>query len=232
MQQRSDFVLLNLFACLALYGQSASTAAAATGRPRQERVLPNDVAAAEQSLGVPKTLLSIPDPDRTRIVDLGPAEPLQLRPTAPTGTSEWRRRREKVAAYMWLEARLRDLNHDLDENNFAKNTAIMEAKLGGDTGLTSTAQVLSKMRKQMHNFAAPLFREVVTDEIHKVRTQRRMLLQELADEAADADSSVRRFSAERPSPAAKSDLVHSAAATPRLQATWLLVLLVAWLRGM
>mmetsp|Transcript_84333 Transcript_84333/g.243804 ORF Transcript_84333/g.243804 Transcript_84333/m.243804 type:complete len:240 (+) Transcript_84333:78-797(+) len=129
------------------------------------------------------TLNTALDPDAKYLVDLGPADKLDLEPTSPRATPEWRRRREKIAALLWLEDRLKELRHSLDEKAYSKKILEAQLELAADAKVPATAMMLARMREQMHDFAAPLFREAVDDELTAVKAKHKALLQELINDS-------------------------------------------------
>mmetsp|Transcript_142956 Transcript_142956/g.456789 ORF Transcript_142956/g.456789 Transcript_142956/m.456789 type:complete len:267 (+) Transcript_142956:67-867(+) len=92
-----------------------------------------------------------------------------------------RKKREQVAAMLWLEARLRELRQGLDEQHFASMAAEGERQAASEVSMPETVNTLGEMRKEVHRFAAPVYQKAVEEELISVASRREELLRELAE---------------------------------------------------
>lgn len=125
------------------------------------------------------------------IVDLGPAvEREEEEAEAKSAQRAVQRKREHVASLLWLEGRLHELRRGLDDKAFAERAAHEQQVAGEESKQPDTARMLSKMREQMHEFAAPVYRQVVDEQLLDVAEKRQALLQEIAPTEPPANLAV------------------------------------------
>jgi len=99
----------------------------------------------------------------------------------------------KLVALIWLE---RVLQQNLDSmNKETYREKIAESKTGLEKDTTpATAEMLSRMRTEMHEFSVPFFQNAVKDELKDIRARQKALLDKIIaldageDAASDADS--------------------------------------------
>jgi len=117
------------------------------------------------------------------VVDLGPAVEREEEAVGRASSKEAaaQKKREKIASLLWLEGRLREVRQSLDNKDFEAGEQAEQQAAGKDSrDAESTARMLSQMREQMHQFAAPVYRKAIDDELLDVTERRQALLQEIA----------------------------------------------------
>mmetsp|Transcript_17889 Transcript_17889/g.46239 ORF Transcript_17889/g.46239 Transcript_17889/m.46239 type:complete len:242 (+) Transcript_17889:79-804(+) len=92
-----------------------------------------------------------------------------------------RKKREQVAAMLWLEARLRELSQGLDEKHFESMAEEGERQAASEVSMPEMVNTLGEMRKEVHRFAAPVYQKAVEEELISMASRREELLRELAE---------------------------------------------------
>lgn len=91
------------------------------------------------------------------------------------------RRREEVAALLWLESRLRDLRKDLDEDVFRKKGSEAGSSAMAESTMMDTVKMIRDVGQEMHHYTAPVFQKVVEAELLSIAGRRRELLKQIAE---------------------------------------------------
>jgi hypothetical protein len=87
--------------------------------------------------------------------------------------------RKKLVALIWLEKVLQQNLDSLDDEAFRSRISQVKAQLAKDS-TPGTADMLSGMRTEMHEFSAPFFETVVREELTQVRAKQKAVLLEIA----------------------------------------------------
>lgn len=97
----------------------------------------------------------------------------------------------KLVALIWLERVLQQNLNNMNEETYRAKIAKSKAGLEQDT-TPATADMLSRMRTEMHEFSVPFFEKAVKDELKDIRARQRVLLDKIialdAGKASDDDS--------------------------------------------
>mmetsp|Transcript_11863 Transcript_11863/g.26185 ORF Transcript_11863/g.26185 Transcript_11863/m.26185 type:complete len:275 (-) Transcript_11863:26-850(-) len=115
------------------------------------------------------------DPDLQATVRLSPLEEKEKE------RDVMQKKREKIAALLWLEGRLRDMHRELDETVFENSIEEEERNANGEVGMPEMVNTLSEMRKELHRYAAPVYQKVVDEALMQVAGKRLSLLEEMQD---------------------------------------------------
>lgn len=119
-----------------------------------------------------------PEEDAKVAVDMGPVDG----PDVSEEAAKLQKRREKVAALLWLEGRLRDLGRGLDEQVFQEKAEESERAAASQISMPETVNTLAEMRKEMHRFAAPVYQKAVEEELATVSARREALLKDILED--------------------------------------------------
>jgi len=111
---------------------------------------------------------------------------------------------KKLVALIWLERVLQQNINSMDEATYEDKIKKNEKELARDTS-PATAAMLGQMRTELHEFSVPFYQKAVQDEMQRLRTRQKVLLDQLIaldakgaeEQDADADSQ----ELEKPAPA-------------------------------
>merc|ERR1719329_298102 len=94
----------------------------------------------------------------------------------------------QLVALIWLERVLKQNLDSMDEE--AYRAKIAQSKIGLEKDSTpATAEMLSRMRTEMHEFSVPFFQNAVKDELKDVRARQKAILDKIvAIDAGDDDA--------------------------------------------
>lgn len=84
----------------------------------------------------------------------------------------------KLVALIWLERVLQRNLDSMEEEEYREKISKSKADLEKDS-TPETAEMLSKMRTEMHEFSVPFFRKAVKDELKDVRERQKVLLDQI-----------------------------------------------------
>lgn len=93
----------------------------------------------------------------------------------------------KLVALIWLEKVLQQNIDSMDESSYSAKIGQSKASLAQET-TPATAEMLSKMRMEMHEFAVPFYQTAMGDELKRIRRRQKGLLDKLI--ALDAGEQV------------------------------------------
>lgn len=88
------------------------------------------------------------------------------------------RLQRKLVALIWLERVLQRNLDSMEEEEYREKISKSKADLEKDS-TPETAEMLSKMRTEMHEFSVPFFRKAVKDELKDVRERQKVLLDQI-----------------------------------------------------
>merc|ERR1712228_479834 len=83
-----------------------------------------------------------------------------------------------MGALIWLERVLQQNLDSMDEESYRAKIAKSEAGLEKDS-TPATANMLSKMRTEMHEFSVPFFEKAVKDELQDIRKRQKVILDKI-----------------------------------------------------
>lgn len=96
---------------------------------------------------------------------------------------------KKLVALIWLEKVLQQNYNSMNEEAYKEKIALGKDKLTKDT-TPAMAAMLGMMRTELYEFSVPFYQNAVTDEMKKLRTRQKKLLDQIitldAKEPADA----------------------------------------------
>jgi len=121
--------------------------------------------------------------------------------TGKTSKAEFQR---KLVALIWLERVLQQNLDSMEEENY--RAKIGNAKAGLEKYSTpATAEMLARMRTEMHEFSVPFFQKAVKDELKDVRARQKVLLDKIIaiDAGQDPDDVVGDDGSTPPAPKKK-----------------------------
>jgi len=127
--------------------------------------------------------------------------------TGKTSKAEFQR---KLVALIWLERVLQQNLDSMEEENYRAKIGSGKAALEKDS-TPATAEMLARMRTEMHEFSVPFFQKAVKDELKDVRARQKVLLDKIIaiDAGQDPDDVVGDDGSTPPAPkkkeAAKTD---------------------------
>lgn len=88
------------------------------------------------------------------------------------------RLQRKLVALIWLERVLQRNLDSMEEEEYREKISKSKADLEKDS-TPETAEMLSKMRTEMHEFSVPFFRKAVKDELKDVRERQKVILDQI-----------------------------------------------------
>jgi len=128
----------------------------------------------------------------------------------------------KLVALVWLERILQANLDTLDEKAYGEKIAKGRAGLERDT-TPATAEMLTRMRLEMHEFSAPFYRNAVRDELTRIRQRQKVLLDQLialdagkpVDDSEESASLEEQGEESSPAPPAESASTTKKAEAPK-----------------
>lgn len=141
--------------------------------------------------------------------------------TGKTSKAEFQR---KLVALIWLERVLQQNLDSMEEENYRAKIGSAKAGLEKDS-TPATAEMLARMRTEMHEFSVPFFQKAVKDELKDVRARQKVLLDKIIaiDAGQDPDDVVGDDGSTPAAPKKKEEAKKDKKEKPKLTAEQLAV---------
>jgi len=94
--------------------------------------------------------------------------------------------RRQLVSLIWLERVLQENLASMDEQTYRAKIAKSKAGLEKDS-TPETAEMLSKMRTEMHEFSVPFFRSAVKEELEELHARQQALLNKIVGREQDTE---------------------------------------------